>query len=159
MIRWPYCAVTVKRPSVVRLMDRDRIFLMISTAVTPYCTFRNVAGGIVVVTTWMILRRSTSLEEFVKVFTEAVLPAANILRAISEGSLCFTIQAESISALEEFWRQYQDGTLQKNLQEFLITDEVKQLAGGGELTLTVDIDKQEYQNACLDLKITRTQGN
>ena len=133
--------------------------LIILTAVTPHCTFRNVAGGIVVVTTWMILRRSSTLEEFVKAFTEAVLPAANTLRAISEGSLCFTIQAENRSALEALWQQYQDGTLQRNLQKFLVTDEVKQLAGGEEVTLTVHIDEQEYQNACLDLLITETQGN
>ena len=132
---------------------------MISTAVTPYCTFRNVAGGIVVVTTWMILRRSTSLEEFVNAFTEAVLPAANTLRAISEGSLCFTIQAESNSALEELWIQFQDGTLRKNLQDFLVTDEIKQLVGGEEVTVTVDIDEQEYKNTCLDLMVTETQGN
>jgi len=127
--------------------------------VTPYCTFRNVAGGIVVVTTWMILRRSTSLEEFVNAFTEAVLPAANTLRAISEGSLCFTIQAESNSALEELWIQFQDGTLRKNLQDFLVTDEIKQLVGGEEVTVTVDIDEQEYKNTCLDLMVTETQGN
>ena len=75
-----------------------------------------------VVTTWMILRRSSSLEEFVNSFTEAVLPAAKTLRAISEGSLCFTIQAETTSALEALWDRHQDGTLQRNLQQFLVID-------------------------------------
>ena len=133
--------------------------LIILTAITPHCTFRNVAGATVIVTTWMILRRSTNLEEFVSSFTEAVLPAANTLRAISEGSICFTIQAENSSALEALWKQYQDGTLRDKLQEFLVTDEIKQLAGGEEVTLEVHFDKQDYHNACFDLMTTETRGN
>ena len=133
--------------------------LIILTAITPHCTFHNVAGATVIVTTWMILRRSTNLEEFVSSFTEAVLPAANTLRAISEGSICFTIQAENSSALEALWKQYQDGVLRDKLQEFLVTDEIKQLAGGEEVTLEVHIDKQDYHNACFDLMTTETRGN
>lgn len=128
------------------------------TVVTPHCTFRNVAGGIVVVTTWMILRRSSSLQEFVNTFTEAVLPLGNTLRAISEGSLCFTVQAQTTSALEALWKAYQDGTLQRNLQEFLITEEIKQLVGS-DVKLTVKIDEQEHDNAVWDLITTETQGN
>ncbi|KAL9984454.1 hypothetical protein ACROYT_G006747 [Oculina patagonica] len=125
--------------------------------VTPHCTFRNVAGGMVVVTTWMILRRSSNLEEFVNAFTEAILPLGNTLRAISEGSVCFTIQAENRSALEALWERYQNGTLQKDLQEFLVTEDVKQLANGEEVLVTVEIDEQEYKNACLDLTVAETQ--
>ena len=128
------------------------------TVVTPHCTFRNVAGGIVAVTTWMILRRSSNLEEFVNTFTEAVLPLGNTLRAISEGSLCFSVQAETPSALEALWKRYQDGTLQRSLQEFLITEEIKQLEDS-EVMLTVEIDEQEYNNAVKDLTATETQGN
>ena len=128
------------------------------TVVTPHCTFRNVAGGIVVVTTWMILRRSSSLQEFVNTFTEAVLPLGNTLRAISEGSLCFIVQAQTTSALEALWKAYKDGTLQRNLQEFLITEEIEQLVGS-EVKLTVTIDEQEHNNAVWDLIITETQGN
>ena len=128
------------------------------TVVTPLCTFRNVAGGIVVVTTWMILRRSSSLQEFVNTFTEAVLPLGNTLRAISEGSLCFIVQAQTISALEALWKAYKDGTLQRNLQEFLITEEIEQLVGS-EVKLTVTIDEQEYKFAVLDMAAAKQQGN
>ena len=127
------------------------------TVVTPHCTFRNVAGGIVVVTTWMILRRSSSLQEFVNTFTEAVLPLGNTLRAISEGSLCLTVQARTTLALETLWKTYQDGTLQQKLQEFLVTEEVKQLVGS-EVKLTVKIDEQEYNNADWDLITTELIG-
>ena len=111
-----------------------------------------------VVTTWMILRRSSSLQEFVNTFTEAVLPLGNTLRAISEGSLCFTVQAETTLALEALWKTYQDGTLQRKLQDFLITEEIKQLVGS-EVKLTVKIDEQEYETAAWDLITTEAQGN
>ena len=107
----------------------------------------------------MILRRSTNLEEFVTSFTEAVLPAANTLRAISEDAISFAIQAENRPALEALWKQYQDGTLRDKLQEFLVTDEIKQLAGGEEVTLEVHIDEQDYHNACFDLMTAETRGN
>lgn len=111
-----------------------------------------------VVTTWMILRRSSSLEQFVNTFTEAVLPLGNTLRAISEGSLCFTVQAENSSALEALWERYHDGILQRNLQQFLVTEEIRQLADG-EVIVTVQIDEQEYKSAFLDLRIMETNGN
>ena len=135
--------------------------LMISTifkVVTPHCTFRNLTGGAVVVTTCMVLRRSNSLETFVNAFKEAVLPFGNFLRALSEGSIRFTVQAENVSALDALWQSYQDETLQKKLQEFLVTEEIKQLAGS-EVMLTVHIDEDEYRNAMWDLMISETEGN
>ena len=98
------------------------------------------------------------MEAFVNAFKEAVLPFGNCLRAISEGSIRFTLQAENISALDALWQSYQEATLQTNLQEFLVTEEIKQLAGG-EVTLTVHIDEDEYRNAMLDLMISETEGN
>ena len=98
------------------------------------------------------------MEAFVNAFKEAVLPFGNCLRAISEGSIRFSLQAENISALDALWQSYQDATLQKNLQEFLVTEEIKQLAGG-EVTLTVYIDEDEYRNAIFDLMISGKEGN
>ena len=129
-----------------------------STVVTPHCTYRNVNGVAVVVTTWMVLRRSPNLEAFVNAFQQAVLPLGTYLRALSEGSTRFTIQAENICALDALWRSYQDETLQTNLQEFLVTEEIKQLAGG-EVILTVHIDEDEYRNSRWDLMISGTEGN
>ena len=128
------------------------------TVVTPRCTFRNLTGSAVVVTTWMLLRRSPNLEAFANAIQRTVLPLGTYLRALGEGSTRFTIQAENISALDALWRSYQDETLQKNLQEFLVTEEIKQLAGG-EVTLTVQIDEDEYRNAMLDLIKSGTKGN
>ena len=77
--------------------------------------------------------------------------------AISEGSIRFTLQAENISALEALWQSYQDETLQKNMQKFLVTEEIK-LQAGGEVTLTVHIDEEEYRNAMWDFIRSETEG-
>ena len=98
------------------------------------------------------------MEAFVNSFREAVLPFGNYLRAISDGSTRFTIQAENSSALEALRQKYQNETLHTNMQEFLVTEEIKQFAGG-EVTLTVHIDEEEYRNAKLYLLISETDGN
>ena len=134
--------------------------LMISTfftVLTLHCTFTNFIRGVGVGTIWKILSETNSLEEFANAFKEVVLPFGNWLLAISEGSIRFTVQAENISALEALWQSYQGETLQTNMQKFLVTEEIKQLAGG-EVTLTVHIDEDEYQNAMLDFIISETEG-
>ncbi len=120
-----------------------------------HCNFKTVSGGVVAVGAVVILYKSSrgdsDIQQFASVFNEVILPAATYLCAISNGSLCFTVQAENRSGLQLLWQQYQDGTLQENLQEFLVTDEVKQLADGENVIVTVYIDEQEFQDACLDL--------
>ena len=120
-----------------------------------------MSGISLAVGTGIILRQGSraSLKEFVDAFKEAVLPAATELRAISESSVCFTVQAENTAALKELWERYQDRTLQSNLQEFLVTDDIKQLADGEEVTLTVHVDKQEFNDACLSFIVAEKQGN
>lgn len=125
------------------------------TAVNLRCNFKTVGGLVVAVGAGVVLykysRGDSDIQQFANVFNEAILPAATNLCAIGNGSLCFTIQAENRSGLQLLWEQYQDGTLQKNLQEFLVTEEIKQLAGGENVIVSVFIDKQEFQDACLDL--------
>ncbi len=143
-------------------MKLEKIFFIIFyyffTEVKIHCTFRKISGAILVVGTGVILHRCSKLEDFVQAFGVAVLPAAAALRAISEGSVCFTVQLGNKSALEALWGQYQDGTLQRNLQHFLVTGEIRQLADGEEVTVSVYIEEQELKNASLDLS-TQTQGN
>ena len=99
-----------------------------------------------------------TLGEFVNAFTQALLPAATTLRTMGQGSLCFTVQAENKPALEALWQRYQDGTLQRNLQEFLVTDDIRQLASGEEVILSAYIDEQDYNNAWLGISIAEQQG-
>lgn len=86
-------------------------------------------------------------------FTNYALPAGNFLRTISEKCLLFTVQAETPSALETLWKEYMAGMLQKRLQQFLVTEELKALTGEEDLEVTVHIDDQEYKDAFLDLLI------
>ena len=91
-------------------------------------------------------------------FTTATLPASSALRAISEGSVCFTVQVETMSALEVLWQRYRDGTLQKDLQEFLVTEEIRQLADGEEVLVAVYIDESEFKNALADTTNVKERG-
>ena len=124
------------------------------------CKFSTVSGISVAVGTGIILQQGAraSLREFVDAFKEAVLPAATNLRTLSESSLCLTVQAENKQALKTLWERYQDGTLQRNLQEFLVTDDIRQLAGGEEVILSAYIDEQDYNNAWLSISIAEQQG-
>ena len=141
-----------------RLKGHNSNFCLTSTVVTARCTFRNAVHGTMAITALTILQRSNSLQEFVTTFN-VVLPLYNGLLAISDGSICFKIQAENSAALETLWKEYQDGTLRVKLQEFLVTDEIKKLAGGEEVTLDVHIDEQDYHNACFELATIETRGN
>ena len=108
----------------------------------------------------MALRSCSSLDEFVEAFNKVVLVSYSKLVEISEGSLCFTVQAETSLALKELWdiHVYKSGTLQNRLQEFLVTDEIKQLANWEDVEVTVYIDEQEYKAAYLDLMLLQKEG-
>ena len=128
-----------------------------------HCNFKTVGGVVVAVGAGVVLykysRGDNDIQQFANLFNEAILPAANSLRAIGNGSLCFTVQAEDRAALQLLWEQYQDNTLQARLQDFLVTEEIKQLADGEDVIVTVHIDEQEYQDACLDFMMdSEVQG-
>ena len=105
----------------------------------------------------MILHHATTLEDYGTAL-DRVLSAGNFLRSFGENCLLLTVQAETLSALETLWKEYQNGTLQTRLQEFLVTEELKQLTGEEVLELTVKIDEKEYKDALLDLMILAAKG-
>ena len=129
------------------------------TAVRLVCNFRTLAGGVVLVGSGLALRSCTSFEEYSDAFNKVVLPAFTKLVELSEGSsLCFTVQAESPSALNELWSIYKNGTLKHRLQEFLVTEEIKQFASGEDIKVTLCVEEQEYREAYLDLMLQQNQG-
>ena len=113
-----------------------------------------VGAGVVL---YKYSRGDADIQQFTVAFKEAILPAATNLCAISNRSLCFTVQAESRDALRALWERYLDGSLQSRLQEFLVTEEIIQLADGEEVILSVYIDEEEFNNASLDLMV-QNQG-
>ena len=120
------------------------------------CNFRAIGGALLVVSSGMALRSCTTLDEFVEIFNQVVLVAYTKLVEISEGSLCFTVQAETPAALKELWSIYKDGTLQRRLQEFLVTNDIKQLTDADDIEVAVYIDEQEYVTS---FNFLQYQGN
>ena len=122
------------------------------------CNFRTLAGGIILVGSGLALRSCSSFEEYSDAFNKVVLPAFTKLVELSESSLCFTVLANTPSALKELWDIYNNQTLKNRLQNFLVTEEIKQLASGEEIEVTVYIDEKEYREAYLDLMFQKNQG-
>ena len=110
------------------------------------CNFCTIGGALLVVSSGMALH----------IFNKVVLVAYTKLVEISEGSLCFTVQAEMPAALKELWNIYKDGTLQRCLQEFLVTDDIKQLTDVEDIEVAVYIDEQEY---VMSFNFLQNQGN
>ncbi|KAL9984365.1 hypothetical protein ACROYT_G006650 [Oculina patagonica] len=113
--------------------------------------FKVVAGGITVVSTLEVLSRWSTFDQLVTAVNSCVLPAGTGLVQLTDGCVCLTVRAETLSALTTLWSLYQDGTLETRLYDFFVTDEVKERAGGEEVEMTVTIDEQEYEKACCEL--------
>ncbi|KAJ7378035.1 hypothetical protein OS493_025352 [Desmophyllum pertusum] len=113
--------------------------------------FKVVAGGITVVSISEVLSRWSTFDQLVTAFNSCVLPAGTGLVQLTEGCVCLTVQAETLSALTTLWNLYQDGTLETRLYNFFVTDEIRELAGGEEVEVNVTIEEQEYEKACLEL--------
>ena len=133
------------------------IFLLFSV-VNIKTVFKVVAGGLAAVSAMEVLSRWSSFDQLVAAVQTCVLPAGTRLVQITDGCVCLTVQAESLSALKLLWNLYQDGTLQKNLHDFFVTDELRELADGEDMEVNVTIDEDEYQKACIEL-IQGTQGD
>ena len=113
--------------------------------------FKLFAGGLVIVSATEVLSGWSSYDQLVAAVQSCVLPAGTRLVQITDGCVCLTVQAESLSALTNLWRLYQDETLQKRLYDFFVTDEMRKLAGGEDVEVNVTIEGEEYQKACLEL--------
>ena len=100
-----------------------------------------------------------SATDFFENFNREILPAAARLITLSEGSVCFTVKAETSLALEELYERYSTGRLQRDLQEFLVTDDIRQLADGEEVIISVHVDEKEFKEALNDLEKVDKEGN
>ena len=120
--------------------------------------FKLFAGGLVIVSATEVLSGWSSYDQLVAAVQSCVLPAGTSLVQITDGCVCLTVQAESLSALTNLWKLYQDGTLQKRLQDIFVTHKMRKLADGKDVEVNVTIDEDEYQKACIEL-IQGTQGD
>ena len=105
-----------------------------------------------------IMSRWRPFRRLVLAVNARVLPAGTSLVNLTDGCVCLTVQAETLSALTTLWNLYQDGTLERRLYNFFVTDEVKERAGGETVEVSVTIEEEEYDKACREL-INEARGN
>ena len=128
------------------------------TVLKVHCTLRNVRTGCsVAFGIVQLLRGSSTWQDFLELLRQAFPEGTRVL-GLSEGSVCFMVQAETSLALEELYERYSTGRLQKDLQKFLVTDDIRQLADGEEVVVLVNIDEKEFREARDDL-INVDKGN
>ena len=113
--------------------------------------FKLFAGSLVIVSATEVLSSWLSYDQLVAAVQSCVLPAGTSLVQLTDGCVCLTVQAESLSALTNLWKLYHDGTLQKRLYDIFVTDKMRKLADGKDVEVNVTIDQDEYQKACLEL--------
>ena len=115
------------------------------------------AGGVFIASAYQLLRRGCTYDQLVTAVSTCVLPAGVNLIHIAEGSVILKVQAEDILALDTLWSSYTDGTLRKSLQALFITDEMRELADGEQLEVSVTIEQEEYEKARKEL-INEAEG-
>ena len=104
-----------------------------------------------------LLIRDSTYDQLVAAVNTCVLPAGAHLIQISEGCVRLKVRVESLATLETLWRLYKDGILAAKIQALLVTDEMRELAGGEQVEAIVTIDEQEYYKAS-DKLSNETQG-
>ncbi|XP_074620738.1 uncharacterized protein LOC141879355 isoform X3 [Acropora palmata] len=124
----------------------------IKAAIQVHCNWQNACGTLFVIGIGRMLWNWPSATDFFENFNREILPAAARLITLSEGSVCFTVKAETSLALEELYERYSTGRLQRDLQEFLVTDDIRQLADGEEVIISVHVDEKEFKEALNDLE-------
>ena len=137
------------RDATTRTLFFILFFILVLTVKT---VFKVVAGGITVASTLEVLSRGSTFDQLVSAVNKCVLPAGTSLIQITEGCVCLTVQAENLASLETLWCLYKDGTLKARLQDFFVTNEVREaLAGGEQVEVIVTIEEGEYQKAVSEL--------
>ena len=120
--------------------------------------FKVAAGGLVLTSAYQLLRRGCTYEQLLTAVNTCVLPAGARLLQITEGCVFLKVQAESRTALDHLWRLYKNETLKKRLQALFVTDEMRDLAGGEQVEVTVTIDEDEYEKSRNELATVEAQG-
>ena len=109
-------------------------------------------------TAFILKRYINDPETLVKLFASVVLPSGIVLKYLCEGSVLCVLEASELQGLYTLWQNYEDGSLKKALEEILITEDLKKISEGQEIILDVDLDREIYQNACLELISIKEKG-
>lgn len=113
--------------------------------------FKAVAGGFTIASSLELLTRDSTYDQLITAVNTCVLPSGASLIQITEGCVCLKVQVKSLSALENLWRMYSEGTLKAFLQALFVTDEMREIIGGEQVEAIVTIDQLEYEKARTEL--------
>lgn len=113
--------------------------------------FKAVAGGFTIASSLELLTRDSTYDQLITAVNTCVLPSGASLIQITEGCVCLNVQVKSLSALENLWRMYSEGTLKAFLQALFVTDEMREIIGGEQVEAIVTIDQLEYEKARTEL--------
>ena len=79
-----------------------------------------------------------------------------LIKAANISSLRITVRCTSVEILENLWRDYTSGVLNEAAQRYLVTDEVLDLYNLRELSLSTNIDEEEYRRC--KAQLTEIEG-
>lgn len=110
-----------------------------------------MAGGFTIASSLELLIQDSTYGELITAVNTCVLPSGASLIQITEGCVCLKVQVKSLSAVENLWSMYTDGTLKAGLQALFVTDEMREIVGGEQVEVIVTIDQLEYEKARTEL--------
>ena len=122
------------------------------------CTFKIVGTGFLLYGTHQILQHCLRDPASMREAFTGILHVGALITNIESECVCLTVRVENLSALKELWERYENGFLQKSLQDILVTKEINEMAEGEEVELQVNIDQDSYRNAYLDLFMVENEG-
>ena len=122
------------------------------------CMYKLMGAGTLVGATYYILKHCQEHPGLIAAFNGCVMPTGTTIIGLSSGCVRFTIQAERLSALKSLWEMYENGSLQKCVEDHFVIDAIKKMAMGKKVQVEVSIDQKCYKKAYLDLLIEEQKG-
>lgn len=106
-------------------------------------------------TAFILKRYINDPKTLVHLFATVVLPSGILVKYLCEGSVLCVLEANDLEGLYTLWQNYENGILKKALEEVLITEDLQKLSEGQEIILNVVLDREMYQNVCLELILNK----
>jgi len=80
-------------------------------------------------------------------FFEFLEKAYNVIRvALNKGSLIISLNCKTLKGLDQLWRDYLSGHLNKVAERYLVTDKMKMKLNLRKINLKTTIEEQNYLN-------------
>ena len=87
--------------------------------------------------------KETPLRDFLEFLKEAYKV---FLRALNKGSLIISLNCKTLKGLDQLWKDYLSGHLNKVAERYLVTDKMKRKLKLRKINLKTTIEEQNYLN-------------